>query len=452
MRTVGFICLFVLASASPAAAEEPPPNVDLTAVDEMSAMIDNIQARIDKMNDAAGERDSTIEFLNRQIEQAIGTLTSRQDENLALRQKTSELTTELDFAAVARGELDAEVSRVTSDRDRIFAELDAQVQAFADLLALEQETTARLRKDLETRTAELQATLDEKEAFGQQLASLRKALAEEKEGGGQQLRELDGSRREIASLGEAQTRLESALADLQARQKETDLELVAARDRNGALEKELAGYLSTERDVERLNRQLAEVNQQIAVLNAALESSESKNQTQQSTIADLGKRLNIALAAKVQELARYRSDFFGRLRDVLGSRGDIRIVGDRFVFQSEVLFGSGEAEIESAGRQKLLRLAESLNEVAVKIPSDVDWVLRVDGHTDERPIRSPQFPSNWELSTARATAVVKFLIDQDIPANRLIAAGFAQYHPLDLGKDEISFRRNRRIEFKLTQR
>jgi chemotaxis protein MotB len=452
MRTVGFICLFVLASASPAAAEEPPPNVDLTAVDEMSAMIDNIQARIDKMNDAAGERDSTIEFLNRQIEQAIGTLTSRQDENLALRQKTSELTTELDFAAVARGKLDAEVSRVTSDRDRIFAELDAQVQAFADLLALEQETTARLRKDLETRTAELQATLDEKEAFGQQLASLRKALAEEKEKGGQQLRELDGSRREIASLGEAQTRLESALADLQARQKETDLELAAARDRNGALEKELAGYLSTERDVERLNRQLAEVNQQIAVLNAALESSESKNQTQQSTIADLGKRLNIALAAKVQELARYRSDFFGRLRDVLGSRGDIRIVGDRFVFQSEVLFGSGEAEIESAGRQKLLRLAESLNEVAVKIPSDVDWVLRVDGHTDERPIRSPQFPSNWELSTARATAVVKFLIDQDIAANRLIAAGFAQYHPLDLGKDEISFRRNRRIEFKLTQR
>ena len=172
MRTVGFICLFVLASASAAAAEEPPPppNVDSTAVDEMSAMIDNIQARIDKMNDAAGERDSTIEFLNRQIEQAIGSLTSRQDENLALRQKTSELTAELDFAATTRGELDAEVSRVTRDRDRIFTELDAQVQAFADLLALEQEATARLRKDLETRTAELQATLDEKEAFGQELA------------------------------------------------------------------------------------------------------------------------------------------------------------------------------------------------------------------------------------------------------------------------------------------
>jgi chemotaxis protein MotB len=154
----------------------------------------------------------------------------------------------------------------------------------------------------------------------------------------------------------------------------------------------------------------------------------------------------------VQELARYRSEFFGRLREVLGNRSDIRIVGDRFVFQSEVLFDTAEATLNEEGRQQLDSFATTLREVAAQIPDDIDWVLRVDGHTDIRPISNARFPSNWELSSARAIEVVKFLIERGIPPSRLVAAGFGEYQPLDPGLGEAAFRRNRRIEFKLTER
>ena len=162
--------------------------------------------------------------------------------------------------------------------------------------------------------------------------------------------------------------------------------------------------------------------------------------------------MNVALASKVQELARYRSEFFGRLRDVLGERRDVRVVGDRFVFQSEVLFRSGSAELQPSGKAQIAELAATLKEISVKIPGALDWVLRVDGHTDRVPIASPQFPSNWELSTGRATSVVKHLIELGLPARRLAATGFGEHRPLDARDDEIAYRRNRRIEFKLTQR
>ena len=158
------------------------------------------------------------------------------------------------------------------------------------------------------------------------------------------------------------------------------------------------------------------------------------------------------MATRVQELARYRSEFFGRLRKTLGNRADIRIVGDRFVFQSEVLFESGAADLNKAGSQQLSLLGTTLRKISKEIPKDLDWVLRVDGHTDERPISTTQFPSNWELSSARSTSVVKYLINQGISPNRLVAAGFGQHQPIDIGSDEIAYRRNRRIEFKLTQR
>ena len=201
-----------------------------------------------------------------------------------------------------------------------------------------------------------------------------------------------------------------------------------------------------------ISEQLRALRRQLAALNEALEASEAKNTAQNTQIVNLGQRLNAALATRVQELARYRSEFFGRLREVLGNRADIRIVGDRFVFQSEVLFASGAAELNPAGGQQLVELARTLIHISSDIPVELDWVLRVDGHTDVNPISTFQFPSNWELSSARATSVVKFLIEQGIPPNRLVAAGFGQYQPLDTSNDEIAFRRNRRIEFKLTQR
>jgi chemotaxis protein MotB len=204
--------------------------------------------------------------------------------------------------------------------------------------------------------------------------------------------------------------------------------------------------------VELLNQQIAALRRQLGALEAALEVSEKRERESQTRIADLGQRLNLALAQRVQELQRYRSDFFGRLRQILGSRPDIRIVGDRFVFQSEVFFDPGQAVLKPEGRAEIDKIVEALAELEKKIPPDIPWVMRVDGHTDIRPIANLQFPSNWELSSARAIAVVQYMISRGIPPQRLVAAGFGEFQPLDTDKTEEAFRRNRRIELKLTER
>ena len=204
--------------------------------------------------------------------------------------------------------------------------------------------------------------------------------------------------------------------------------------------------------VDLLNQQLLALRRQIAALNEALETSEKKDQASQDRIKDLGARLNAALARQVQELQRYRSDFFGRLRELLKERKDIRVVGDRFVFESEVLFPSGQATMTPEGIGAMDQLAQAIVELGQQIPPEIDWVLQVDGHTDIRPINSPQFPSNWELSTARAASVVKYLISRGVPARHLVAAGYDEFAPLESGTDEASLRKNRRIELKLTNR
>ena len=201
-----------------------------------------------------------------------------------------------------------------------------------------------------------------------------------------------------------------------------------------------------------MNQQIAALRRQLSAIEEALAASESRDRESQAKIADLGSRLNVALAQKVQELARYRSDFFGRLRQILGNRPGIRVVGDRFVFQSEVLFNSGKAEINPAGRAELDTLANALGDLEREIPTEIQWVLRVDGHTDKRPIQSPQFHSNWELSAARAIAVVQYLISKGVSPQHLVAAGFGEFQPLDVGENDEAYRRNRRIELKLTER
>src|SRR5690348_7021505 len=204
--------------------------------------------------------------------------------------------------------------------------------------------------------------------------------------------------------------------------------------------------------VELLNQQIAALRRQLAALEDALNASEKRDKESQSRIADLGQRLNVALAQRVQELSQYRSDFFGRLRQILGNRPDIRVVGDRFVFQSEIFFDTGQADLRPEGREELDKLASALLDLEKKIPSEIPWVLRVDGHTDVRPISSPQFHSNWDLSAARAISVVQYLISKGISPQRLAAAGFGEFQPLDTGNTEEAYRRNRRIELKLTER
>ena len=191
---------------------------------------------------------------------------------------------------------------------------------------------------------------------------------------------------------------------------------------------------------------------QLAALNDALEASEKKDKDSQDRIKDLGARLNAALARQVQELQRYRSDFFGRLRELLKDRKDIRVVGDRFVFESEVLFPSGSATLTPEGFAAMDQLASAIIELERTIPKEINWALQVDGHTDIRPIASPTFPSNWELSTARAASVIKYMISRGVSPQRLVAAGYGEFQPLEAGVDEESLRKNRRIELKLTNR
>ncbi len=220
----------------------------------------------------------------------------------------------------------------------------------------------------------------------------------------------------------------------------------------GALEQERRVSAEARSQIDLLNRQILALREQLGQIERILRESEEKEKASQAQVADLGKRLNAALARKVDELTNYRSEFFGRLRQALGNRTDIQIVGDRFVFQSEVLFSSGSADLNPQGREQMAKLAGTLIDISKRIPTDLKWILRVDGHTDRLPINTPQFPSNWELSAARAISVTKFLVAQGIPADRLAATGFGEFQPLDERNDEIALRRNRRIELKLTER
>ena len=217
-----------------------------------------------------------------------------------------------------------------------------------------------------------------------------------------------------------------------------------------AKEKEISSSALAKVDL--LNQQLLALRRQIGALNEALDASEKRDQASQARIKDLGKRLNAVLARQVQELKRYRSDFFGRLRELLKNRKYIRVVGDRFIFQSEVLFAPGDAQISARGLATMDELARAITDLAKSIPNEIDWALQVDGHTDSQPINTPQFPSNWELSTARAISVVRYLISRGVPAQRLVAAGYGEFQPIDRGTSPESLLRNRRIELKLTNR
>jgi chemotaxis protein MotB len=226
----------------------------------------------------------------------------------------------------------------------------------------------------------------------------------------------------------------------------------AAKQAQDALDAERQISARASAQVEILNQQLAALRRQIAALEEALNASEQRDRESQAQIADLGSRLNLALAQKVQELARYRSDFFGRLRQILGTRPGVRVVGDRFVFESEVLFDVGQTNLNPAGRGELDKLAVAVADLEREIPPEIPWILRVDGHTDKSPIRGGRFQSNWDLSASRAISVVQYLITRGVSADRLAATGFGEFQPIDKGDGEEALKRNRRIELKLTDR
>jgi chemotaxis protein MotB len=299
------------------------------------------------------------------------------------------------------------LAREVSGKDTALDKLNKQIAELTSLLAMERAGKA----DVESNLAALQATLDTEQ-------------------------------KEKAKLQTQMDALNSGASGADQR--------VAAAESQLASEKQISSQALAE--VEILNQQISALRKQLAAIEDALSASEARDRESQAKIADLGSRLNIALAQKVQELSRYRSDFFGRLRQILGDRPDIRTVGDRFVFQSEVLFDTGQASLNDAGKAELDKLAGAVVELGREIPPEIPWILRVDGHTDKRPIQSAQFHSNWDLSAARAIAVVQYLISKDVPAERLAAAGFGEFQPIDPGDSEDAYSKNRRIELKLTEK
>ena len=381
------------------------------------------------------------------------------------------------------------LSEALSGRDQALQRLQQQVNELGDLLAMERRATADLRVNASDLSAQLASSQAERDRLTGQLRDADATVSADKDKIELQLREIESLRRDLDALKSVRADLEAkiaALAQQQApkelgalrdRTKELETRLAAEQERTALAQKEIDARdvrlrdvgtradraeqgLAAEKEISRnalarvdqLNAQLTALREQLSRIAAALDVSETKVKEQQGQIVELGKRLNLALVNKVEELARYRSEFFGRLREVLGDRPDIRIAGDRFVFQSEVLFAPGSAELGDDAKEELAPVIAALKEIAAKIPADINWILRVDGHTDRRPISNPQFPSNWELSTARALSVVRFAIDQGIPAARLAAAGFADKQPIDPRSTEDAYRRNRRIELKLTER
>ncbi len=404
-------------------------------------------------------RNEALNRLTKQVAELSELLLLEQKTSSDLRNEIATLTANLKNSVSQRDALKVQLDLAHNDRDQL-------KQALAVSEAKERLTSSELVeafKTIEADQKKITLQIGELELLRRDIATLRELRAR--------------LEKDISSKAEAARKNEKALLTLRDKTKELELKLKTEAERTSLAQKKIAetqlllSRMSSNKDqlekdlteekklsekertrVEALNAQILALRMQLARISAALEAYEEKSKRQKVQILSLGKRLNAALAAKVEELAKYRSEFFGKLSEILGSRSDIQIVGDRFVFQSEVLFDSGSDKIKPLGREQVIRLGKTLSSIASRIPGSIDWVLRVDGHTDKRPIKSREFPSNWELSTARAISVVKLLIGNGLPPERLVAAGFGEFHPIEDALTNRALQRNRRIEFKLTNR
>ena len=348
-------------------------------------------------------------------------------------------------------------------QDATMNDMRSQIVSLGDLLNLERKANDELKDELASISSLLDATTKERDSLVTQLASATATLnlrdSEIKQLTAIQAKteeSLDAARQTIAERVAALEAIELTLAEAQAKLMESEVEIADATARNvsslariSELETKNA---ASQAEVAQMTNAVTALRLRIEELTTLLAEKEAQAARDKIAIASLGKSLNNALASRVQELQRFRSEFFGRLREVLRGRDDVRIVGDRFVFQSEVLFAQGAASLGPEGQEKLGQLAVALNQIAAEIPEDIDWILQVEGHTDNIPVRAGRFADNWDLSTERALSVVRFLAESGLPANRLAAAGYGEFQPLDGAGSDEARRRNRRIEMKLTQR
>ena len=433
-------------------------------------------------------RDKQLDRVNRQLAEVSDMLSLERGRGADLQQSITQLNRELATASAARDSLSQQLAavqtqaeRATADRDTLRSDRDRLAQQLADA-ALQARSGAaraeRLQQDLAASASRTDAAKQETATVATQLAEARRQLGDTTsrlEDARSQLAEMQ---RQIAELDKTvqanKDTIAARLSDL-AKLAQENRALAALRDslekqaqdaaaramtdqqRRAAVETQLAEEKrlgdSAKAQLALLNQQVDELKTQLASVAMALALTQVQGQEKDTQIANLGQKLNIALATKVEELQRYRSEFFGKLREVLANRPGIQIVGDRFVFQSEVLFPLGSADLTQAGQNGITALAITIKDIAKQIPPDIKWVLRVDGHTDRQPIKgSAAFPSNWELSVARAITVVKLLIADGVPAEHLAATGFADNQPLDSDDTPDAYAKNRRIELRLTDR
>ena len=336
-----------------------------------------------------------------------------------------------------------------SGQDATLGEMRQQLASLGELLNIERRASADLAANLAQITNQLNASNANRDGLQAQLANVQAAIAARNS----QIANLTAKQADTeAALAAARNSLEDRLGALQLA--EGQLAMAQAQNQSAAnrIDALRAETTASKSEIAQMTGALAALRLRIEELTSLLAEKDRQATQDKVAIASLGRSLNNALASRVQELQRFRSEFFGRLRDVLKGRDDVQIVGDRFVFQSEVLFAQGQAEIAAEGRDQLAKLAVALADIATKIPEDINWVLQVDGHTDDIPIRAGRYADNWDLSTERALSVVRFLNQQGLPANRLAAAGYGEFQPLDEADNDTARRKNRRIELKITQR
>ncbi|MFP3976536.1 peptidoglycan -binding protein [Marinobacter sp. KMM 10035] len=306
------------------------------------------------------------------------------------------------------------LSQTLSDRNSELARLNQRLNEISQLLGLEQSKTNALEQQILTAQSNFSASQAENQDLQDRLAAARNRLMQQ--------------------TADAEARAER-LANM-----------------NQALDDKDELSVSQQNMILQLSNQIASLQNQLRQITAALKLQKEMAADKEGELENVSRRLNTLLAERVNELEQYQSEFFSRLRNILAANENIRVVGDRFLLPSELLFASGSANLGADGKRELDKLAEVLLDVVKTIPKDLDWILRIDGHTDLIPINTPQFPSNWELSTARAVAVVRYLANQGVPQNRMVAAGFGEFFPVAKGTAPEALQKNRRIEIKLTDR
>ena len=404
------------------------------------------------LSEALSGREQALDKLKIQVGELAGMLSLEKKSKAELQLNLSQISAELESSVALRDELKTSITLLRKNAivtSEVIDKLQSEAESAREKITnMNTRITAASAESFELRLKLAEAENLSKEQntkitqMSQEAQSSEASLAEAEEASRALIQKIASLDHQIILLGALKKEMENKISELAGRLNENRKTLLT--------EKEFS--TSARAEVALLNQQMSALRVQLAQIRTILEISEAEAKKKNVQIVNLGKRLNAALASKVQELSRHRSEFFGRLRDLLGKHQGVRIVGDRFVFQSEVFFAKSEAEIAAAGQAQLDQLATTLLEIALEIPGEIDWILRIDGHTDNDPISTSRYPSNWELSTARAISVVRYLINAGLPANRLVAAGFGEFHPIDKRNDEISQRRNRRIELKLTQR